>query len=253
MLNRILCSVKAQFKPLKSAKPSINFKSDFEGVKLSCEEKKLDLPHIYENIPYPFIGNKLSSEDKIQAIQFHFKQILIALGMDLNDDSLQKTPYRYAKMLVNELFHGLNDEVFPTITTQENKFGYHQPLIQSKITLKSICEHHFVPMLGYCHIAYIPKDRVIGLSKLNRVAQYYAQRPQVQERMTKQISEALSQILETPDVAVIVDLMHLCVRMRGVEDQEALTRTMHLNGAFLADPIRREFLEAIPKLSDMQL
>lgn len=224
-----------------------------EQAESTCCSKQDQMYNACGEIPYPFSGNELSDQEKIQTIEHHFKQILMTLGMDLNDDSLQKTPHRYAKMLVKELFQGLEESSFPTVTTQENKFHYSQPLIESHITIQSICEHHFVPILGYCHIAYIPRDRVIGLSKLNRVAQYFARRPQVQERLTRQITTTLSRILETPDVAVVVDALHLCVRMRGIRDQDALTRTMDLNGAFLQDPIRREFLASIPKLSEVQL
>lgn len=206
-----------------------------------------------EKVHYPFAGNDLSKEQKIAAIEHHFGQILSTLGLDLTDDSLRKTPYRYAKMLVEELFCGLNDNSFPSITTQENKFAYHQPLIESNISVQSFCEHHFVPILGYCHIAYIPKDRVIGLSKLNRIAQYFAKRPQVQERLTRQIRTTLSEILGTPDVAVVIDALHLCVKMRGVQDQDALTRTMDLGGEFLVESMRKEFLNAIPKLSEVRL
>lgn len=218
-----------------------------------CCTKKPYLFHEDPNIPYPYIENHLSNQEKIQQIEHHFKQILLTLGMDLEDDSLQKTPNRYAKMLVNELFCGLKKEDFPTITTQINKFKYHQPVIESHISIKSICEHHFIPILGYCHIAYIPNDHIIGLSKLSRVAQYFSRRPQVQERMTRQIRVCLSEILQTEDVAVVIDAMHLCVRMRGIQDNEALTRTMDLSGAFLQDPIQREFFSAIPKLSEMKL
>jgi GTP cyclohydrolase I len=223
-----------------------------DDVEIFCCAKK-QLSSSNQTIPYPFLGNDLTNHEKIQTIEHHFKEILRALGMDLDDDSLQKTPYRYAKMLVNEMFQGLDEDSFPAITTQENKFHYDQPVIESHINIQSMCEHHFVPFLGYCHIAYIPKDRVIGLSKLNRIAQHFAKRPQVQERMTKQISSTLSAILNTPDVAVVIDAMHLCVRMRGVQDQDALTRTMDLNGAFLKDPIRRELFASIPKLSEMKL
>jgi GTP cyclohydrolase I len=206
-----------------------------------------------EKIHYPFLENNLSDQEKIETIEYHFKHILQALGMNLADDSLRKTPYRYAKMFVQELFQGLNDKNFPSITTQDNKFHYNQPLIESHISIQSVCEHHFVPILGYCHIAYIPKDRVIGLSKLNRVAKYFARRPQVQERLTKQICTTLCEILETPDVAVVIDALHLCVRMRGIQDQNALTRTMDLGGIFSQNPARDEFLSLIPKLSEMKI
>ncbi len=190
---------------------------------------------------------------KIAAIEYHFKKILEVLELDLEDDSLAKTPYRYAKMLVNELFVGLKDENFPEISVQENKFHYDQMLLESNISIKSVCEHHFIPILGHCHIAYIPKKKIIGLSKLNRIAQYYASRPQVQERLTVQIKEALCAVLETDDVAVVVDALHLCVRMRGVKDEDSLTRSSSLSGRFLEAPYRGEFLAAIPTLQSLKI
>jgi GTP cyclohydrolase IA len=205
------------------------------------------------DIAYPFLENDLSAQEKINRIEVHFRSILETLGMDLTDDSLQKTPYRYAKMLVSELCKGLDDSTFPQIVAQENKFNYKEPLITSNISIHSLCEHHFVPFMGYCHIAYVPRQRIIGLSKLNRVAQFFARRPQVQERLTRQITVSLMDILQTPDVAVVIDALHLCVRMRGVKDRDALTRTTDLNGAFLQDHLRQEFFYSIPKLSDLKL
>jgi GTP cyclohydrolase I len=201
----------------------------------------------------PYTENGLSDEEKIERISLHFSMILETLGMELSDDSIYKTPYRYAKMLVKELFWGLREENFPKITTQENKFSYQEMLIEANITIQSVCEHHFVPILGYCHIAYFPNEKVIGLSKLNRVAQYYAKRPQVQERMTKQIRTALTLILETDNVAVVVDALHLCVRMRGIQDADALTRTSDFSGKFLEQNVRHEFLSTIPSLKEVKL
>lgn len=199
------------------------------------------------------LENRLSDKEKIALIETHFKKILEALGLDTTDESLKNTPQRYAKMLVEELFCGLDEERFPKIAIQENTFNYKQPLIESHISIQSICEHHFLPILGYCHIAYIPKKKVIGLSKLHRIAQYFARRPQIQERWTVQISETIADALETPDVAVVIDALHLCVRMRGAQDQKALTRSFDLKGAFEKDPIRREFFDSIPKLGDFKL
>jgi GTP cyclohydrolase I len=201
----------------------------------------------------PQVKNILTEEQKIDTISFHFEKIMEALGLNISDDSLCKTPLRYAKMLVKELFSGLEEENFPSITTQENKFHYNQMLIESNITIKSVCEHHFIPILGYCHIAYFPGKKVVGLSKLNRVAAYFASRPQVQERMTKQIKESLCQVLETDDVAVVVDALHLCVRMRGIQDADALTRTVDFGGKFLNSETRREFLSTIPTLKDLKI
>lgn len=208
----------------------------------------------FKRIPSsPYIENDLSDDKKIEIISFHFTKILEALGLDLSDDSINRTPKRYATMLVKELFSGLKEENFPKIATQENKFNYNQMITEANIQIKSICEHHFVPFLGYCHIAYFPNDKIIGLSKLNRIAQYFAKRPQVQERMTRQIRECLSVILESDDVAVVVDSLHLCVRMRGVQDSDALTRTSDFSGRFNNHNIREEFLSTIPKLKDLKL
>ena len=202
----------------------------------------------------PYTDNGLTDEEKIEKIAFHFSKILDVIGLELDDDSLQKTPYRYAKMLVTELFWGLKSEAFPKITTQENKFSYKEMLIEANISIQSMCEHHFVPILGYCHIAYFPKDRIIGISKLNRIAQYFARRPQVQERMTKQIKECLSLVLETEDVAVVIDAAHLCVRMRGVQDTDSLTRSSDFGGKFLeSDQIRCEFMSTIPDLKELRI
>ncbi len=214
------------------------------------EELKVNFDLISKS---PHIQNALSEEEKILTISYHFEKILETLGLNLYDDSLCKTPDRYAKMLVTELFLGLDEKNFPKITTQENKFHYNQMLIESNISMKSVCEHHFIPILGECHIAYFPGDKIIGLSKLNRIAKYFAARPQVQERMTKQIRECLSQVLETESVAVVIDALHLCVRMRGVQDDDALTRTSDFGGKFLDSEIRREFLSTIPSLKDFKL
>lgn len=201
----------------------------------------------------PYIDNEFSDNQKIEIIANHFEKILQTLGLDLTDDSITQTPHRYAKMLVKELFTGLKKENFPKITTQENKFQYNQMLVEANIEIKSVCEHHFVPILGYCHIAYFPGDKVIGLSKLNRVAQYFARRPQVQERMTKQIKECLCQILETENVAVVVDALHMCVRMRGIQDAAALTRSLDFGGLFLNQDVRHDFLSTIPTLKDLKI
>lgn len=201
----------------------------------------------------PHVQNILSDDQKIETISYHFEKILETLGLNLADDSLCKTPGRYAKMLVKELFSGLEEKNFPNITTQENKFNYNQMLIESNISIKSVCEHHFIPILGYCHIAYFPGEKVVGLSKLNRVAAYFASRPQVQERMTKQIKECLVQVLETESVAVVIDALHLCVRMRGIQDADALTRTMDFGGKFNEHATRNEFLSTIPNLKDLKI
>jgi GTP cyclohydrolase I len=202
----------------------------------------------FDEVVYPFIGNDLSDKEKIAVISKYFEKILITLGLDITDESLVNTPYRYASMLVDELFEGLDPNKFPRITAQRNTFKYNQMVIESNIAIKSMCEHHFIPFMGNCYIAYIPHKKVIGLSKLNRIAQYFSRRPQVQERLTKQIKECLVGILETENVAVVVDALHLCVRMRGIEDRNAFTRSMDFGGLFLKSPHRQEFLNSIPKL-----
>lgn len=202
---------------------------------------------------YPHRVNALSADEKVARIEHHFTEIMTTLGLDVEHDSLQRSPHRYAKMLVNELFSGLSSEKFPRITTQENSFNYDQPLIETNIAIHSVCEHHFVPIVGYCHIAYIPGERVIGLSKLNRIAEYYARRPQVQERLTCQIRATLSQVLETENVAVVIDALHFCVRMRGIQDRDALTRTVDLGGKFRAGDERRDFFASLTKISEVKI
>ncbi len=183
-----------------------------------------DCPRDYERCGLDRELDDLTDEEKIEIISHHFGHILETLGMDLSEEHLRKTPERYAKMLVNELFCGMNENNFPSITLQDNEFDYREMLIEYNIAVKSICEHHFMPILGYCHIAYIPDQKIIGLSKLNRVAQHIAGRPQIQERMTRHIKESLIEVLETEDVGVVVDAQHLCVRMRGIRDSASYTR-----------------------------
>lgn len=199
----------------------------------------------------PITENNLSESEKINVIESSFANIMRALGLDLSDDSLARTPHRVAKMYVNELFESLKPGNFPKITTQENKFKYDQMLIETGIEINSVCEHHFVPIIGRCHIAYIPKDKLIGLSKLNRVAKFYASRPQVQERMTEQIARQLCEILGTSDVAVVIDAAHMCVKMRGVKDSDCTTRTSSIGGQFKEDEkTRLEFMSAIPRMNN---
>lgn len=201
----------------------------------------------------PTVLDLYTQDGKIAQIEHHFGAILDILGLDLSDPSLAETPHRVAKMYVKELFSGLDPAQFPKITTQPNSFNYDHMLVESNISIQSICEHHFVPIIGVCHIAYIPGETVIGLSKLNRIAQYFARRPQVQERLTKEIKESLVEVLETEDVAVVIDAIHMCVRLRGVEDHDALTRTMDLGGAFKTSPERGEFLLSIPTPQELKL
>lgn len=183
-----------------------------------------------------------SDEEKIKIISHHFREIMNTLGLDLNDDSLNGTPGRVAKMYVKEIFCGLDPKNKPCIALFDNKFKYNQMLIEKNITLFSNCEHHFVPIIGKAHVAYISSGKVIGLSKLNRLVHYYSQRPQVQERLTMQIANELKSVLETDDVAVIIDAVHLCVSSRGVKDVNSSTITSEYCGKFKNEKTRSEFL-----------
>ncbi len=186
-------------------------------------------------------------ETKIKLIEKRFEEIMDILGLDLSDDSLSGTPHRVAKMFVQEVFSGLNPANKPDVKLFENKFQYNEMLVEKDITLYSYCEHHFVPIYGKAHVAYISSGKVIGLSKINRIVQYYAKRPQVQERLTVQIAEELKSILETEDVAVIIDAKHMCVSSRGVQDTASSTVTSHYSGRFEDDNKKDEFLKYIYK------
>lgn len=175
---------------------------------------------------------QISDEEKKQKIAYHFSEIMETLGLDLTDDSLQGTPSRVAKMYIEEIFSGLNPKNKPKIALFDNKYQYNQMLIEKNIQFYSNCEHHFVPIMGKAHVAYISSGKVIGLSKLNRIVQYYAKRPQVQERLTNQIAMELRDILQTEDVAVIIDAKHLCVSSRGVKDDSSTTITSYYGGVF---------------------
>lgn len=203
--------------------------------------------HILTSIDTPLRNDafKLDDELKIELIEKNFKEIMHILGLDLSDESLKDTPRRVAKMFVKEIFKGLNPDNKPQPTLFENKFKFKELLIEKNITIYSYCEHHFVPIIGKAHIGYFPNNNVIGLSKLNRIAQYYAKRPQVQERLTVQIANELKETLQTDDVAVIIDADHLCVASRGVNDVNSSTITSSYHGKFLNDGIRKEFISHI--------
>ena len=191
----------------------------------------------------PVIDNGLSSTEKIDKIQDNFNQILDTLGLDRRDDSITDTPKRIAKMYVNEIFWGLNYEAFPKATVVENKMKYNEMVVVKDISVQSNCEHHFVVIDGLAAVAYVPHKKVLGLSKINRIVEYFAKRPQIQERLTEQIYHALSFILETEDVAVMIDAQHYCVKSRGVEDTGSSTVTSRLGGGFKSDhKARAEFL-----------
>lgn len=186
--------------------------------------------------------NVLTDELKISKIEHHFGQIMQTLGLDLTDDSLKDTPRRVAKMFVKEMFSGLNPDNKPEVSLFENKYGYKRMLVEKDITLYSNCEHHFVPIIGKAHVAYLPDKQVIGLSKINRIVQYYARRPQVQERLTIQIADALKEVLQHDNVAILIEADHLCVAARGIRDTNSRTVTTHYSGQFENELLRQEFL-----------
>jgi GTP cyclohydrolase I len=188
-----------------------------------------------------------SDAEKMDIIEAHFREIMLTLGLDLNDDSLSGTPRRVAKMYVQEIFSGLNPENQPKIALFENKYRYHEMLVEKNISFYSNCEHHFVPIIGKAHVAYISSGKVIGLSKINRIVQYFAKRPQVQERMTVQVANFLKKVLGTEDVAVVIDAVHLCVSSRGVQDRSSSTITSHFGGVFKSERKKMEFLHYLGK------
>ena len=200
--------------------------------RLSFEEVGDD--HLYTGLKTPMKKDafKLSDEEKKDKIESLFTEIMDVMGLDLTDDSLKGTPKRVAKMYIEEIFSGLNPVNKPKIALFDNKYQYNQMLVEKNITFYSNCEHHFVPIIGKAHVAYISSGKVIGLSKLNRIVQYYAKRPQVQERLTNQIAEELKEILQTEDVAVIIDAKHLCVSSRGIKDETSSTVTSYFGGKF---------------------
>ncbi len=212
--------------------------------------------HLIEDIGDAHIGTSpetplrenafdLTDTEKQEQIEEHFRAILDILGLDLTDDSLQGTPKRVAKMFVNEIFSGLNPINEPSITLFANKFNYQQMLVEKGIKLHTFCEHHFLPIYGVAHIAYMANGNVIGLSKLNRIVEYYAKRPQVQERLTVQIANHLRTVLRTDDVAVYIEAKHMCVQLRGVEHNDCSTVTSDYSGKFLDEAVKAEFLQAI--------
>jgi GTP cyclohydrolase I len=187
----------------------------------------------------PTTPNGLSRTDKIDIIEAKFTDIMNALGLDLSDDSLIETPKRVAKMMVGEIFWGLDYEAFPKCTTVDNKMKYNEMVCERNVNVQSNCEHHFVVIDGLATVAYVPKDRVLGLSKINRIVEYFSKRPQIQERLTEQIFHTLQYILDTEDVAVMIDAKHYCVAARGVEDTGSSTVTTRLGGGFKSDPAAR--------------
>jgi GTP cyclohydrolase I len=187
----------------------------------------------------------ISDAEKKAVIEKHFEKIMDTLGLDLSDDSLSGTPRRVAKMFVDEIFHGLKPENKPRISVFDNKFKYGEMLVEKNIQVTSTCEHHFLPIIGKAHVAYISSGKVIGLSKLNRIVDYFARRPQVQERMTVQIARMLQEVLNTEDVAVLIDAKHYCVACRGIQDESSTTITSEYGGKFKDAKYKDEFLRYV--------
>jgi len=200
--------------------------------------------HIGTSIETPMRDDAfdLSDEEKMVIIEDKFRDIMETMGLDLTDDSLRGTPHRVAKMFIKEVFYGLNPANKPKISVFENKFKYNEMLVEKNINMNSTCEHHFLPIVGKAHVAYISNGEVIGLSKINRIVDYYARRPQVQERLTVQISNELKSILKTEDVAVVIDAKHMCVSSRGIQDESSSTVTAEYSGKFKEKSVRDEFL-----------
>ena len=203
---------------------------------------------IDKGVETPMVDNGLTDSEKIAEITDKCTDIMNALGLDLADDSLIDTPNRVAKMYVKEIFFGLDYKHFPKATTVDNKMKYDEMVIERNINVQSNCEHHFVIIDGSCHISYIPKNKVLGLSKLNRIVQFFSKRPQIQERLTEQIYYALSYILDTEDIGVIIEAAHYCVKSRGIQDVNSDTVTSKMGGCFKTDPeARKEFLSIVNK------
>ena len=201
---------------------------------------------VKSGVETPQTNNGLDRKDKISIIEKHMAAIMDTLGLDLNDDSLMDTPKRWAKMAVNEIFWGLDYEAFPKSTAVYNKMKYDEMVVERNINVQSNCEHHLVVIDGVATVAYIPNERVLGLSKLNRIVEYFSKRPQIQERLTEQVYFALQYILDTDNIAVVVDAQHYCVKSRGVEDTGSYTITSKLGGGFKTDPaLRAEFMAIV--------
>ena len=206
-----------------------------------------DDDHPMSSIETPLRADAFAMDDevKIEKIEGHFREIMTILGLDLTDDSLNGTPHRVAKMYVKEVFAGLNPKNRPVPRLFENKYHYDQMLVEKEITFYSHCEHHFVPIYGKAHVAYFSTGKVIGLSKINRIVQYFSKRPQVQERLTVQIGKEMERVLQTPDVGVVIDANHMCVASRGVGDTNSKTGTAYFSGKFKEQNVKKEFLNYI--------
>ncbi|MGB3181783.1 MAG: GTP cyclohydrolase I FolE [Cyclobacteriaceae bacterium] len=203
--------------------------------------------HVASSFETPLRPDAFEMDDnlKIELVEKHFRKIMEVMGLDLSDDSLKGTPHRVAKMYIKEIFSGLDPKNKPKATLFDNKYRYNEMLLEKDVTFHSNCEHHFVPIYGRAHVAYISSGKVIGLSKINRIVQYYAKRPQVQERLTVQIANELKETLKTDHVAVVLDALHMCVASRGVNDVNSSTVTAHYSGKFREDATKNEFLRLI--------
>ncbi|MCE7068435.1 GTP cyclohydrolase I FolE [Dyadobacter sp. CY326] len=208
------------------------------------EVEEIGNDHVFSSIETPMRADAFAMDDdlKIELIEKHFRHIMEIMGLDLTDDSLKGTPKRVAKMYITEVFSGLDPKNKPAITLFENKYKYDQMLVEKDISVFSNCEHHFVPIYGKAHVAYISSGKVIGLSKLNRIVEYFSKRPQVQERLTVQIANELKEALQTEDVAVVIDAQHMCVQSRGIRDSGSSTVTAFYGGKFLEEVTKKEFL-----------
>ena len=231
----------------EAARPKVNGNRVVPKVSNNAIHEMLGDNHVATSLETPMREDAflLSDEQKMVLIEEKFRDIMNVLGLDLNDDSLNGTPHRVAKMFVKEIFSGLNPENQPKISVFENKFKYGEMLVEKNINVNSTCEHHFLPIVGKAHVAYVSSGQVIGLSKINRVVDYFARRPQVQERLTVQIANELKRILNTQDVAVVIDAKPLCVSSRGIQDEGSSTITAEYGGIFKDPQRREEFLKYV--------
>lgn len=246
LFSNVVCVLKSYYMG-KDDFPTIEELNDHHLETLDQLEDSTKVTSLPAEIETPLKDDAfaITDEEKMSIIADHFRSIMDTLGLDLTDDSLQDTPRRVAKMFVKEIFSGLNPEAKPSISLFDNKYGYRQMLVERDIKVHSFCEHHFLPIYGKAHVAYMANGKVIGLSKLNRIVEYYARRPQVQERLTIQIAEELKRALGTEDVAVVIEAYHMCVQARGIQHEASITTTSELSGKFLNENIRREFMQTI--------
>lgn len=234
---------------VKTAQPAVHNNGLNKGITVNkpVDAETLGDHHIATSVDTPLRSDAfvMDDEQKMAVIEGKFREIMDTLGLDLTDDSLNGTPRRVAKMFVREIFSGLNPAAKPAISVFDNKFQYGEMLVEKNINVNSTCEHHFLPIVGKAHVAYVSSGQVIGLSKINRIVDYFARRPQVQERLTVQIAVELKKILKTDDVAVLIDARHLCVSHRGIEDEGSSTITAEYSGIFREKDRKEEFLKYI--------